>query len=282
MRVVVAQQRRGQGRALHEGRPPEVGREAVVCRAAEHHGHRGHEPPLAAQGVDPVQGCAQHPAPVVTPPEGREQPEQPRPRLERVGVVEPRASEHRGAEERDGEEGRDEQAEEAERGVLLGDELDPGERAEAQRRGPQPPAVGKQGQVGRDPCDPQHAGVEQAQRVDDPPDRPEHHRGEREPDPEPDVDDVRHGVPRGVRSEDEREQGPQRQGDGEDLRDERAASGSRAPLRASPAAARPSLSCSRGSRQRKAMATKEMSSAAPAATTSAVKGSGRSPRLPTP
>ena len=43
-------------------------------------------------------------------------------------------------------------AEEAERGVLLGDELDPGEGAEAQGSGPQPPAVGEQGEVGRRPA----------------------------------------------------------------------------------------------------------------------------------
>ena len=124
----------GQRRGLHEGRPREVRREAVVGRAAEHDGDRGDEPALATQLVDPVERGAQHPPAVVPPPERRESAEQAGPRLERVGVVEPRATETAGAERARRQEADDEQPEEAEARVLVGDQLDPGEGAEPQRR----------------------------------------------------------------------------------------------------------------------------------------------------
>ena len=167
-RVAVSQQRRRERRGLHEGRPRQVRREAVVCRAAEHDGDRGHEPALAAQAVDAVQRGAQHPAPVAAPAEGREQAEQARPRLERVGVVEPRAAEDGCTEQRHGEEAGDERGAGSRASVFSSATSSTQVKVPSPTAaGQQAPAVGQGREVGGDAGEPEQPGVQRPERVDD-------------------------------------------------------------------------------------------------------------------
>ena len=193
--------------------PTRSSRTARRRRSTEQHRDHGRDQAgRGAQPVQPGQRRPQHEDAVAAPPERRDPPVEPGPRLEGVAAVEPAAAVEERGEQLEGGVERDRGPQGAQRGRVGRDQLEPGER----RRGPPPRATSRDRRAagGRRPGDRAQRAVEQCvhrpQRVQLPPDRSEQHRGGHEPDPEQHVHDLGHGVEGVVRAEQQREQGPAR------------------------------------------------------------------------
>ena len=175
----------------------------------------GEQPPLHGDGVGAVQRGAQHPAAVGAPAERAQRAVEPGPDLERVTAGEPARAEDEGAEQVGQHVGADRDAQHRQRRPVGRDQLQPGEGEQPQRRGPVTGGPVGERAVRVQPGQGGEAPVQPADRVQHRPHRPEDERDGRQPDPEPHVHDVRHGVVGVVAAEDQRGQGPARQGEGQ-------------------------------------------------------------------